>query len=103
MQSTGHSSMHALSLTSTQGWAITYVTGTPSRGVNSRNRRRLGQYPSEWRCDDDPVHMAEQVARRESQHRGSKHGRRTQGTTAGLADLADRYPLSLIHISEPTR
>src|SRR4051812_37862862 len=26
MQSTGHSSMHALSLTSTHGWAITYVT-----------------------------------------------------------------------------
>jgi hypothetical protein len=26
MQSTGHSSMHALSLMSTQGWAIVYVT-----------------------------------------------------------------------------
>src|SRR5665213_2425980 len=30
MQSTGHSSTHALSLRSTQGWAITYVTGSPS-------------------------------------------------------------------------
>src|SRR5450756_1169318 len=92
MQSTGHSSMQALSLTSTQGWAITYVTGIPSRRVNCRNRRRLGQYPSEWRWYGDLAHMAEQVARRESQHRGSKHGRRTRGTIAGLADLADRYP-----------
>ena len=29
MQSTGHSSTHALSLRSTQGWAITYVTLSP--------------------------------------------------------------------------
>src|SRR5512141_1003254 len=29
MQSTGHSSMHALSLVSTQGWAMTYVTSPP--------------------------------------------------------------------------
>src|SRR6478752_5677088 len=29
MQSTGHSSMHALSLRSTQGSAMVYVTGTP--------------------------------------------------------------------------
>ncbi|VXB16539.1 hypothetical protein ARTHRO8AJ_140069 [Arthrobacter sp. 8AJ] len=30
MQSTGHSSMHALSLTSTHGCAITYVTSLAS-------------------------------------------------------------------------
>src|ERR671912_505817 len=35
MQSTGHSSMHALSSTSTQGSAITYVTGAVlSRGLS---------------------------------------------------------------------
>src|SRR5271163_1819672 len=31
MQSTGHSSMHALSLMSTQGSAIVYVTASPQR------------------------------------------------------------------------
>src|SRR4051794_31545454 len=52
MQSTGHSSMHALSLTSTQGWAMTYVTGRspPRRPARSGmpapaapvSRQRLG-------------------------------------------------------------
>src|SRR5688572_29665249 len=39
MQSTGHSSMHALSSRSTHGSAITYVTGGPSSNPRRTNRR----------------------------------------------------------------
>src|SRR4029078_12508359 len=38
MQSTGHSSMQALSLRSTQGWAMTYVTCDPPRTDGARRR-----------------------------------------------------------------
>src|SRR3954447_8390467 len=39
MQSTGHSSMQALSFRSTHGWAMTYVTSGPPVGLFNRPRR----------------------------------------------------------------
>src|SRR5689334_14019121 len=48
MQSTGHSSTQARSLRSTHGWAITYVTASPSRKAPHRGAPHHGAIPSVW-------------------------------------------------------
>src|SRR5665647_3973449 len=98
MQSTGHSSMQALSFTSTHGSAMTYVTTRGPLGLHSG----AGTAPGVLRS-----HSMHTGARR--RHLGCPH------TEVLAADADIGFPpccdsptpgpgsLSLIHISEPTR
>src|SRR5699024_9225082 len=60
MQSTGHSSMQALSLRSTQGWAMMYVTGLTPRTTHGWCAYTSNNTPSPeshaHRCPWFPMH-----------------------------------------------